>query len=199
MQALLQAYSFLRPTGRLLRYYTQVFSLFSTFLLFLCFTDFRLSLAKTDYSLQSANLSPLFSESKKSPTRIKGKRFSPLKRRSESELHLRLADFYLFWAETGYSLPRASLFTLLSESKKRQKIFAAQTPPRKRGFFSTQHTIVGKAFSALPKFAIFARRCSALLDMGFFTKLNYFGASVILYIVIQSTGLTFPTSLPTAR
>jgi len=81
----------------------------------------------------------------------------------------------------------------------KQKIFAAQTPQRKRGFFFTHLTIVGKAFSAPPKFAIFARRCSALLDMGFCTKQNYFGASVIFYIVKQSTGHTFPTSLPTAR
>ena len=45
-----------------------------------------------------------------------------------------------------------------------QKIFAAQTPPRKRGFLSTHQTIVGKTFQAPPKFVIFARRCSALLD-----------------------------------
>ncbi len=45
-----------------------------------------------------------------------------------------LADFCLSLAETDYPLPLASLFTLFSESKKRQKIFAAQTPPRKRGY-----------------------------------------------------------------
>ena len=128
--------------------------------------------------------------------RKRGKRFSRLKRRRESELHLRLADFYLFWAETGYSLPLASLFTLFSESKKRQKIFAAQTPPRKRGFFSTHQTIVGKtsqhlrnSFSSLAD----APHCSI---WGSVQNYCFIGTSVIFYIVIQSTGLVFlPSSL----
>ncbi len=40
----------------------------------------------------------------------------------------------LVWAETGNILQSATLYTLFSESKKRQKIFAAQTPQRKRGY-----------------------------------------------------------------
>ena len=45
-----------------------------------------------------------------------------------------LGNFCLFGEETDYPLPLASLFTLFSESKKRQKIFSAQTSPRKRGY-----------------------------------------------------------------
>ena len=45
-----------------------------------------------------------------------------------------LADFCLSLAKTDYPLPLASLFTDFSESKKSQKIFAAQTPQRKRGY-----------------------------------------------------------------
>ena len=54
--------------------------------------------------------------------------------RKAEKLLLCLADFCLFWAGTGYPLPLAALYTLFSESKKRQKIFAAQTPQRKRGY-----------------------------------------------------------------
>ena len=64
-------------------------------------------------------------------------RFSPEKKLKDV---LRLADFRLFWAETGYSLPLATLFSNFSTAKKlhskerKQKPFAAQTPPRKRGY-----------------------------------------------------------------
>ena len=46
----------------------------------------------------------------------------------------------LFWAKTDYPLPLASLFSNFSMAKKlhskerKQKPFAAQTPPRKRGY-----------------------------------------------------------------
>ena len=51
-----------------------------------------------------------------------------------------LAEWCLILAKKDNSLPCASLFTDFSESKKsrskecKQKIFAAQTPPRKRGY-----------------------------------------------------------------
>ena len=51
-----------------------------------------------------------------------------------------LADFHLFLAKTDYSLPLATLFSNFSTAKKlhskerKQKPFAAQTPPRKRGY-----------------------------------------------------------------
>ena len=60
-----------------------------------------------------------------------------------------LADFCLFWAKRVNPLLIATLFSNFSESKKLQKIFAAQTPQRKRGFFSTHLTIVGKTFQHL--------------------------------------------------
>jgi len=67
----------------------------------------------------------------------------------------RWAERCLFWAKKDNPLPCATLFTDFSESKKsrskecKQKIFAAQTPQRKRGFLSTHQTIVGKTFSHL--------------------------------------------------
>ena len=117
-----------------------------------------------------------------------------------------LADFRLFGAKKDNSLPLASLFTLFSESKKRQKIFAAQTPPRKRGYGRILPTAT-KYASENSKILIlhYPQNCVAKsprdrrADMGFCTKSNQFGASVIFYIVTQSTGHTFSTSLPTAR
>ena len=47
---------------------------------------------------------------------------------------LRLAECCLFWAKKDNPLPLATLFSNFSESKRLQKIFAAQTPPRKRGY-----------------------------------------------------------------
>ena len=60
-----------------------------------------------------------------------------------------MADFRLFWVETGYPLPCATLFSNFSTAKKLQKPFAAQSPPRKRGFLSTHQTIVGKTSALL--------------------------------------------------
>ena len=40
----------------------------------------------------------------------------------------------MVWAETDYPLPCATLFSNFSTAKKLQKPFAAQTPPRKRGY-----------------------------------------------------------------
>ena len=42
--------------------------------------------------------------------------------------------FCFGWVETDYPLPLASLFPNFSTAKKLQKPFAAQTPPRKRGY-----------------------------------------------------------------
>ena len=51
-------------------------------MLVLCLANFRLFWAETGCIFQSATLYTLFSESKKSPTRMKGKRFSRLNRRA---------------------------------------------------------------------------------------------------------------------
>ncbi len=59
--------------------------------------------AKKDNSLPFASLCTLFSESKKSPTRIKGKRFSPLKRRSESEVTFVVGVFLTILGGNGLS------------------------------------------------------------------------------------------------
>ena len=113
-----------------------------------------------------------------------------------------LADFCLFWAKTDYSLPLAALYTHFSESKESParingaKDFRGSIAAAKAWLYFP-HKIVSSVKVLLPpKFAIFARRCFALLDSGFCTKLNYFGASIIFYIITQSTGLTFlPSSL----
>ena len=82
--------------------------------------------------------------------------------------------------------------TLKSVNKSRSR-------PKRRSesVASAPHIILSsvKPFQASEVF-IFARRCSALLDNGFCTKSNYFGASIIFYIISQSTGHTFlPGSL----
>ena len=86
---------------------------------------------------------------------------------------------------------------------KRQKIFAAQTPPRKRGYGRILPTET-KYASEIPKTLVLhcPRNCVAKsprdkrADMGFCTKLNIFGTSVIFNILKQSTGLIFlPSSL----
>jgi len=110
------------------------------------------------YSSKCNFLSPLFGIEKTGALKSVNKRFSPLKRRSESELYLRVADFRLFWAKNDYPLPLASLFSNFSTAKKlhskerKQKPFAAQTPQRKRGFLSTHQTIVGKISPHLRNF-----------------------------------------------
>ena len=109
------------------------------------------------------------------------------------------ADCCLFLVEKDNSLPLATLFSDFSESKKSQKIFAAQTPQRKRGFLSTRQTIVGKVSPHL------RNSLSSLADaphcsmMGSVQILTLVKAKAIFYIVLQSTGHTFPTSSPTAR
>ena len=80
--------------------------------------------------------------------------------------------------------------------KSGQKIFAAQTPQRKRGFFSTHQTIVGKTFLHLRN-SLFsladATHCSMMWSVQNF---SHIGTSVIFYIILQSTGLIFlPSSL----
>ena len=57
------------------------------------------------------------------------KRFSPLRRRSESELHLRLADFCRFLAETGNILQSATLYLHFSAAKSGRKAVQGTTRP----------------------------------------------------------------------
>ncbi len=83
--------------------------------------------------------------------------------------------------------------------KSRQKIFAAQTPQRKRGFLSTRQTIVGKVSQHLQN------SLSSLADaphcsmMGSVQILTLAKARAIFYIVLQSTGLAFLPSLPNGK
>ena len=78
--------------------------------------------------------------------------------RRKAEDVWRLAKWYLVLAENDNPLPLASLFSNFSTAKRlhskerKQKPFAAQTPPRKRGYFSTHQTIVGKNFPYLRNF-----------------------------------------------
>ena len=63
-----------------------------------------------------------------------------------------LAEWCLILVETDNSLPCATLFSNFSESKKLQKIFAAQTPPRKRGYvedFAFQNILPLRNFKKL--------------------------------------------------
>ena len=129
-----------------------------------------------------------------------------------------LAECWLFWAGTGYILQSATLYLHFSESKRWQKIFAAQTPQRKRGFLPTHLTIVGKTFqrrrnskSSLAD----APHCS----MGLVSKYNLFISALTLMpchvavcvncvlssklqflrVITQSTGHTFAPSLPIGK
>ena len=81
-----------------------------------------------------------------------------------------LAGCCLVLVERDNSLPCATLFSNFSTAKKlhskerKQKPFAAQTPPRKRGFILHTSNYRRQNVFAPPKFSIFARRCCALLD-----------------------------------
>ena len=80
--------------------------------------------------------------------------------------------------------------------KSGQKIFAAQTPQRKRGFFSTHQTIVGKTFLLLRSSKSSLADAPHCSIWGSVQNYCFIGTSVIFYIVIQSTGLVFlPGSL----
>ena len=63
-----------------------------------------------------------------------GKRFSPLRRRSESELHLRLTVFDCFGLKRIIHFHVQPYISTFRNRKGGQKIFAAQTPQRKRGY-----------------------------------------------------------------
>ena len=99
-----------------------------------------------------------------------------------------------------------------------QKIFAAQTPQRKRGFFSTHQTIVGKTFPHLRSFKSSladAPHCSmglvsmhklvdiilALMPCHVTVCVNFcLGSKVqFLCVITQSTGLAFLPSLPIGK
>ena len=68
------------------------------------------------------------------------KRFSPLRRRSESKLHLRVAVFAYLWRKRiihFHAQPYTDAFLrrkAVEKSPCEDKPFAAQTPPRKRGY-----------------------------------------------------------------
>ena len=86
--------------------------------------------------------------------------------------YLLLADFLLFWAKTGYLLPCAALYTHFSESKEWSKDFRGSIAAAK-AWLSIHTSNYRRQSSCMPpKFSIFARRCSALLDMGFCTRSN---------------------------
>ena len=99
-----------------------------------------------------------------------------------------------------------------------QKIFAAQTPQRKRGFFSTHQTIVGKIskhLRNLPSSLADAPHCSmglvsmhklvdiilALIPCHAAVCVNFcLGSKVqFLCVITQSTGLAFLPSLPIGK
>ena len=75
-----------------------------------------------------------------------------------------------------------------------QKIFAAQTPQRKRGFLSTHQTIVGEIFPHLRHLLSSLADAPHCSMMGSVQILTLAKARAIFYIVLQSTGHTFPTS-----
>ena len=105
------------------------------------------------------------------------KRFSPLKRRSESELHLRLADFCSFWAETGYFLQSATLYLRFSESKRRAKDFRGSNAAAKawlRGGFRAPKPFAPpktqkSSFRIVPKTVLRNRRATGA-RMGLVSK-----------------------------
>ena len=88
--------------------------------------------------------SPTFRNRKSRALKSVNKRFSRLKRRRESELHLRLAKFRLFWAKTDYILQSATLYLRFSESKRRAKDFRGSDAAAKAwlrgGFRLPKHT-----------------------------------------------------------
>ena len=75
-----------------------------------------------------------------------------------------------------------------------EKPFAAQTPPRKRGFLSTHQTIVGKTSKHLRSLSSSLADAPHCSMMGSVQILTLAKARAIFYIVLQSTGHTFPTS-----
>ncbi len=129
---------------------------------------------------------------------------------------------FIFWAKTGNFLQSATLYTHFSESKRRRskecktKDFRGSNAAAKAwlrgGFHSKERKCPKRTFFSSANFT----KVTALLlrhvrvaygkitsrqarGYGVLYKVKYFGASVIFYILTQSTGHTFPTGLPTAR
>jgi len=82
----------------------------------------------------------------------------------------------------------------VEKSSYEDKPFAAQTPQRKRGFFSTHQTIVGKTSKHLRSLSSSLADAPHCSMMGSVQILTLAKARAIFYIVLQSTGHTFPTS-----
>ena len=115
------------------------------------------------------------------------------------QVTLCLAECCLVWSETGNSLPLAAIYWRFS-TEKSPPARINRSPLKRRSesaaLFSARQTIVGKTFSAPPKFAIFARRCSALLDDGFCTNFNPCESKGCFFILSYSQQ---DLPLPTAR
>ena len=138
--------------------------------LLLCLADFYLSWAKTGYPLPLASLFTLFSESKKSPTRIKGKRFSPLRRRSESEITFVFGLFLLILGGNGLSTSMCNpILTLFygeksscedELSKSRSRDYSPLDNPPTGGFCPKLKFLPLKHFSRRDRLAITVRPCN---------------------------------------
>ena len=118
-------------------------------------------------------------------------------------------------AEAGYFLQSATLISNFSTAKRlhskerKQKPFATQTPPRKRGYHSkeckclTQLTTPPKpqksSFCTIHKTVLQNRRATGARIWGSVHSKTIFNKNVTFNICKQSTGLTFPTILPMAR
>ena len=101
-------------------------------------------------------------------------------------------DFFLAaLAEAGYFLQSATLISNFSTAKRlhskerKQKPFAAQTTPRKRGYFSTHQTIVGKNFSYLRNFLSSFANAPHCSIMGF-VQTQTISEKVLLFIYSNS-------------
>ena len=93
-------------------------------------------------------------------------------RRKVEKLLLCLNNFCLSLSKTDYPLPLATLYTHFSESKEWAKDFRGSDAAAKAWLVLHTSDYRRQNFFAPPKFPFFARRRSALLDMGFCTKSN---------------------------
>ena len=125
-----------------------------------------------------------------------------------SERCTRIFDcFCLLWAKRVNPLLLASLFSDFSESKKSQKIFAAQTPPRKRGYGRISpdktHFAPPKAqklsFRTVHKTVMRNRRATGARICGSVRSKTIFGKSVIFHITQTVNRTYFYNQLAVAR
>ena len=168
--------------------------------------------AETGYFLQSAALYTHFSESKKSPTRIKGKRFSPLKRRSESEITFVFGLFLLILGGNGLSTSMCNpILTLFygeksscedKLSKSRSRDYSPLDNPPTVGFCPNLNFFHLNYLYKRNRLATTVRPCNLRQNRratgariwGSVRSKTIFGASVTFYILKQSTGHAFTTS-----